>query len=172
MDGREQHFQSLSICRRLYNIISRSLAYQTVKTVTLGPPMKQGLAQLHDESMPQKTSGNNTSNNLAPSFSLGCSADHADVDNGFYGNAGRTPEEETHEAATIAQQAKPPKKTVSICDRVEDMEKAMKLRRRSKSFEKLNWLELAKEELKQKPLRSILKVGSGLSKKMAHVCES
>ncbi|KAH0994773.1 hypothetical protein GBA52_018637 [Prunus armeniaca] len=103
--------------------------------------MKQGLAQLHDESMTQKTSG-------------------------------RTPEEETHEAATIAQQAKPPKKTVSICDRVEDMEKAMKLRRRSKSFEKLNWLELAKEELKQKPLRSILKVGSGLSTKMAHICES
>ncbi|XP_021817473.1 uncharacterized protein LOC110759686 [Prunus avium] len=141
MDGREQHFQSLSICQRLYNIISRSLAYQAVKTLTLGPPMKRGLAQLHNESMPQKTSE-------------------------------RRPEEETHEAATIAQQAKPPKKTVSICDRVEDMEKAMKLRRRSKSFEKLNWLELAKEELKQKPLRSILKVGSGLSKKMAHICES
>ncbi|BFG37021.1 uncharacterized protein Pyn_32854 [Prunus yedoensis var. nudiflora] len=130
MDGREQHFQSLSICQRLYNIISRRLAYQAVKTLTLGPPMKQGSAQLHNESMPQKTSG-------------------------------RRPEEETHEAATIAQQAKPPKKTVSICDKVEDMEKAMKLRRRSKSFEKLNWLELAKEELKQKPLRSILKVGSG-----------
>ncbi|KAB2630126.1 39S ribosomal protein L45 [Pyrus ussuriensis x Pyrus communis] len=42
MDRREEHFQFLGICQRLYNFITRSLASQRFKTVKLGPPMNQG----------------------------------------------------------------------------------------------------------------------------------
>ncbi|KAM1353850.1 hypothetical protein ACFX2H_033280 [Malus domestica] len=75
-----------------------------------------------------------------------------------------TREDETREVSTVAHLAEAPKKMVSINDRVEDIEEAMKLRRKSKSFEKLNSLELGRDE--PRALRSILKVDSDLSGKV------
>lgn len=145
MEGREQHLQSLGICRRLYNFIMRSLASQAFKSVTLGLP-----------SLPEHAILNEAGTK--------CNRKEG---NGLDGNSKLRAEEETEaQIPSIASRAKPPRKTVSINEEVEDIEKTLKLRRKSKSFEKLNSLELLRDE--PEPLRaSILKVGSDLSKKMA-----
>ena len=59
-----------------------------------------------------------------------------------------------------AIQSKAPKKMVSINDRVEDIHKAMKKRKKSKSFDKSNSFMNGEDE--SKPLRPILKVASDL----------
>lgn len=62
------------------------------------------------------------------------------------------------EAAVPSLEAKPPKKAVSINDRVEEIYTSNKKMRRKKSKENLTSFE--QEEDEPKPLRSILKVGS------------
>lgn len=143
MEGREQHIQSLGICQRLYNIM-RSLASQAFKSVTLGLP-----------SIPEHAILNEAGTKC-----------NRKEENGLDGNSKLRAEEETEaQIPSISSRAKPPRKTVSINEEIEDMEKTLKLRRKSR-FEKLNSLELPGDE--PEPLRaSILKVGSDLSKKMA-----
>ncbi|PON85506.1 Tim44-like domain containing protein [Trema orientale] len=62
-----------------------------------------------------------------------------------------------------APQPKAPKKMVSINDRVEEIHKIMKKRKKSRSFDKLNSFVNGEDE--SEPLKSILKVGSNLDEK-------
>ncbi|PRQ42105.1 hypothetical protein RchiOBHm_Chr3g0454021 [Rosa chinensis] len=153
MDGREEHLQSLGICKRLYNFIMRSLASPAFKSVNLGPPMIQGLPSIPPEDAVLNEAGTKCNGKVHPNPPSSC----PDV----------IKEEIEDQISSIASQEKPLRKTVSINDEVEDMEKTLKLKRKkSKSNEKWNSLEPPSNE--QIPLRSsILKVGSDLSKKMA-----
>lgn len=75
---------------------------------------------------------------------------------------GKRPEEEA-QLSSVAPQAKPPKKVVSINERVEEIGTSKNKMKRKKSSDKLTSLQCQEDE--PKPLKSILKVGSDLGEK-------
>ncbi|CAN6575613.1 unnamed protein product [Malus baccata var. baccata] len=144
MDRREEHFQFLGICQRLYNFITRSLASQPFKTVKLGPPMNQCYPETAISDANPNEAGTRRGRNVRP----------------------MAREYQTQDQVTaVAHQAEAPKKMVSIHHRVEDIDEVMKLRR--KSLKKLKCLEVGRDE--PRPLRSILKVGSDLEREDEHI---
>ncbi|RXH82327.1 hypothetical protein DVH24_036668 [Malus domestica] len=144
MDRREEHFQFLGICQRLYNFITRSLASQPFKTVKLGPPMNQRYPETAISDANPNEAGTRRGRNVRP----------------------MAREYQTQDQVTaVAHQAEASKKMVSIHHRVEDIDEVMKLRR--KSLKKLKCLEVGRDE--PRPLRSILKVGSDLEREDGHI---
>lgn len=65
MDQREHQMQSLSICRRLFYFIMKSLASQAFKIVTLGPPVKPGSSQLPISSAAHDGAGSKSNHPMA-----------------------------------------------------------------------------------------------------------
>lgn len=173
----EKKNQSLGMCHRLFNFIMKSLALQALKKSTLGCPTNHGSAAappsdaIHgegetksDQMVHPTAQGLENTNTLKNSDSTSSSLgsllqnDQEKDDKEFRPSQGIRDAERAEEE--ISAQAKPPKKMVSINDRVEDIRKIMKKRKKSNSFDRSYSLE--NEEDEQKPLRSILKVGSNL----------
>ncbi|MED6135209.1 hypothetical protein PIB30_044128 [Stylosanthes scabra] len=149
MDQRECHLQPLGICSKVYNFITKTLASQALKTVTLGRSTR-------------------ASSSIAPGD---CSAveDGDRKDQGSMMKCDETAEKNTTMAlasASLPQEAKPPKKMVSINEIVEQIPTKKMKRKRSKSFQKSSSRNQEEEEEEEpKPLKSILKVGSDLTEK-------
>ncbi|XP_019428088.1 PREDICTED: uncharacterized protein LOC109336135 isoform X2 [Lupinus angustifolius] len=139
MDPREFHLQPMGICYKLYHFIRKTLASQALKTVTLGGP-------------PHSSSSSTATRDS------GSKQAQAEKKNNAFMNI----DEIATKNMTCLSQAKPPKKTVSINDNVEEIAPFNKKKRRSKSFQKSSSLNQNEEE-EPKPLRSILKVGSDLN---------
>lgn len=172
MDQKEQkQLQPLGICERLYNFIIETLASQAQKRVTLGRPMNQvdctNDPTVHpinvcEQAKNIKESGNSTS--LRSLLNYDNPKDDKElprVQTIF--DAGESQEEKVIRLAKTTSQAKAPKKMVSINDKVEMIDKIMKKRKKSKSFDRSSSLVSEEDEI-NKPLRSILKVGSDLNK--------
>ncbi|OIV90840.1 hypothetical protein TanjilG_15573 [Lupinus angustifolius] len=156
----------MGICYKLYHFIRKTLASQALKTVTLGGPphssssstatrdsgSKQGKELQINEDYGNKE--------LLPTHGnfLSSLAAQAEKKNNAFMNI----DEIATKNMTCLSQAKPPKKTVSINDNVEEIAPFNKKKRRSKSFQKSSSLNQNEEE-EPKPLRSILKVGSDLN---------
>ncbi|EXC31828.1 hypothetical protein L484_020656 [Morus notabilis] len=174
MDEKEN--QSLGMCHRLFNFIMKSLALQALKKSTLGCPTNHSSAAappsdaIHGEGetksdqmvhpTAQGLENTNTSKNSDSTSSLGSLLQNDQVkdDEEFRPSQGIGDAERAEEE--ISAQPKPPKKTVSINDRAEDIHKIMKKRKKSNSFDRSYSLENGEDE--HKSLRSILKVGSNL----------
>ncbi|CAN0914336.1 hypothetical protein LINGRAHAP2_LOCUS28503 [Linum grandiflorum] len=136
--------QPLSICNRIYSFIMKSLATQAFKTVTLGcstaPPTH------HDGTRADFDEGKSDASVVKPEEEKG--------------PAKKTTSSSL--ASLLASEARgPPKKVVSINERVEEIDKSKKMMiRRKGSSEKVNPFEGQAGDDIDKPLRSILKVGS------------
>ncbi|XP_019428087.1 PREDICTED: uncharacterized protein LOC109336135 isoform X1 [Lupinus angustifolius] len=155
MDPREFHLQPMGICYKLYHFIRKTLASQALKTVTLGGPPHSS-----SSSTATRDSEDYGNKELLPTHGnfLSSLAAQAEKKNNAFMNI----DEIATKNMTCLSQAKPPKKTVSINDNVEEIAPFNKKKRRSKSFQKSSSLNQNEEE-EPKPLRSILKVGSDLN---------
>ncbi|KAL1294202.1 hypothetical protein AAHE18_19G125400 [Arachis hypogaea] len=145
MDQRECHLQPLGICYRVYNFITKTLAMRALKTVTLGRPARCTKMVLVEDGDRKE---------LPPS-------------QGSVTKGDETAEEKVTLASpsvSLPQEAKPPKKMVSINEIVEEIPtKKIKKTRSKKSFRKSSSRNQEEEEEgESKPLKSILKVGSEL----------
>lgn len=159
MDQRELHLQHLGICYKLYYFITKTLASQALKTVTLG------------------CSTRNSSTSTAPRGS-DCEADKV-VRLGIPCNKAEDKDspctnvdEMVKEGTTRLPKRISLKKSVSICDNVEHILPNKKIKKKSKSFQKSSSLDQEEEEEEEepKPLRSILKVGSDLNDQSNSIC--
>ncbi|EEF49783.1 conserved hypothetical protein [Ricinus communis] len=165
VDQRKDHLQTLGICNRLYNFIKKLLLMHAYKSVILGDPLYRDSAETETKaanendhmahSKPQEEKLSEVAedqahnmNNSDPSVQLSDELTAFQDNNDNVIEPGKEPE---------AVEAKPPKKSVSISDRVEEIDTRKKIRRK-KSKENLILVE--EEEEEPKPLRSILKVGS------------
>ncbi|MED6108683.1 hypothetical protein PIB30_026375 [Stylosanthes scabra] len=150
MDQRECHLQPLGICYKVYNFITKTLASQALKTVTLGRSTRCA------------------SSSIAPGD---CSAeeDGDRKDQGSVMKGGETAVKNATSAlpsASLPREAKPPKKMVSINEVVEEIPTKKIKKKRSKSFQKSSSRNEEEEEKEEpKPLKSILKVGSDVTEK-------
>ncbi|CAI0551088.1 unnamed protein product [Linum tenue] len=143
MDQRDhQYLEPLSICNRLYNFIMRSLATQAFKTVTLGCSSSQ------PHHFDAKADLGEEKSDASVSFEMIKSQDQEARSIGG-----------TSLRCLLAAEAKPPKKVVSINDRVEEIDvgKKKKITRKGSS---VNLGSYEGQRDGEKPLRSILKVGS------------
>ncbi|CAL1407280.1 unnamed protein product [Linum trigynum] len=190
MDQRDhQYLEPLSICNRLYNFIMRSLATQAFKTVTLGCSsssqphhfVAKGQSETVAKATPFEKDQTNVSkepDHLA-TFCSSSSGDHKQ--DGKMTSRADLGEEKSdasvsfemiksqdQEARSIggtslrcllAAEAKPPKKVVSINDRVEEIDvgKKKKITRKGSN---VNLGSYEGQGDGEKPLRSILKVGT------------
>lgn len=165
-EGEHQHHPSLSIFNRLF-IIMKSLVLQTFKTLTLGRLMNRCLYPSPvSDAMPGGTN-DQPAHPAAQATSGECEVE-SDPSSANLGSSrnGNVKDDKQIQSVEATARTKAPekvgsiKKTVSINDTVEEIDKIMKKRKKNKSLEKLNSLE--NEEDEPKPLRSILKVGSNL----------
>ncbi|KAJ1417094.1 hypothetical protein SESBI_16780 [Sesbania bispinosa] len=164
MDQRELHVQHLGICYKLYHFIMNTLAAQACKTVTLGRSNSHyGSSSIKDpiSDAAQRDSGTRAHKMMRPETT---------PYEGLFGDSIISPstehdEEKKNPCRNTVDENVPraPKKMVSINDNVEEIILPNNnKKKRSKSLEKSNSLG---EEENQKPLRSILKVGSNFSDK-------
>ncbi|CAK8572413.1 unnamed protein product [Lathyrus sativus] len=154
MDQREFHFQHLGICHKLYYFITKTLASQALKTVTLGcstPYNSTSTASKGSDSEANKVVRSETPCNKAEDKDSGCM---------------KIDEKVREDAARLAKKTSL-RKSVSINDNVEEILPNKKNKRRSKSFQKSSSLD---QEEEPKPLRSILKVDSDLKDKFNSIC--
>ncbi|KAJ6996095.1 hypothetical protein NC653_012856 [Populus alba x Populus x berolinensis] len=166
MDHKGHRVHSLDICSRLYNLVTKIVAAQAFKTVKLGQPVHQNLAKpqngaIHegDHEVHRRT----TDQGVEP----GCEDVEQEEDSlknwdAFASSCSSSNDREQEEAPlpySLVAQAKPAKikKTVSINDRVEEIDTGKKMKRR-KSTEKLPSIDL-EEDIVQ-PVKSILKKDS------------
>jgi hypothetical protein len=152
MDQRELHLQHLGICYKLYNFITKTLASQALKTVTLGCSTRysststapRGTNSEADKVVRSKTPYNKADDNDSPCM--------------------KTNEMVREDTARLPKRISL-KKSVSINDNVEHI-LLNKNKKRSKSFQKSSSLDQEEEEEQEpKPLRSILKMSSDLKDK-------
>jgi hypothetical protein len=152
MDQRELHLQHLGICYKLYNFITKTLASQALKTVTLGCSTRysststgpRGTDSEADKVVRSKTPYNKADDNDSPCM--------------------KTNEMVREDTARLPKRISL-KKSVSINDNVEHI-LLNKNKKRSKSFQKSSSLDQEEEEEQEpKPLRSILKMSSDLKDK-------
>ncbi|KAK2456488.1 hypothetical protein QL285_003849 [Trifolium repens] len=154
MDQRELHLQHLGICYKLYNFITKTLASQALKTVTLGCSTRysststgpRGTDSEADKVVRSKTPYNKADGNDSPCI--------------------KTNEMVREDMARLPKRISL-KKSVSINDNVEHILLNKKNKKRRKSFQKSSSLDQDEEEEEEepKPLRSILKVSSNLKDK-------
>ena len=176
----EKETKSLGVCRRLFNFIMKILTLQALRKATLGclagrvssaallSDAIHGKDGIKSDPMAQAKleSGktNNTSKESDSSTSLGSlpQNDQAEDDKESPPTEGGGDAVKAEEEASAQPRAPKNmvsmKKMVSIDDRVEDINKTMKKRKKSKSFDRSNSLENGEDE--PKPLKSILKEGS------------
>lgn len=170
----EKETKSLGVCHRLFNFIMKILTLQALRKAALGCPAGHvssaallsdaihGKGGIKSDPMAQAKleSGktNNTSKESDSSTSLGSlpQNDQAEDDKESPPTEGGGDAVKAEEEASAQPRA--PKKMVSINERVEDINKTMKKRKKSKSFDRSNSLENGEDE--PKPLKSILKVDS------------
>ncbi|CAJ2628641.1 unnamed protein product [Trifolium pratense] len=151
MDQRELHLQHPGICYKLYNFITKTLASQALKTVTLGCSMRYSstsTAPRASDSEVDKVVRSKTPYNKAEDKDSPCM---------------KTNEMVRDDMARLPKRMSL-KKSVSINDNVEHILPNKKNKKRSKSFQKSSSLDQEEEEEDEepKPLRSILKVSSDL----------
>ncbi|CAL5208551.1 unnamed protein product [Lathyrus oleraceus] len=154
MDQREFHLQHLGICHKLYYFITKTLASQALKTVTLGcstPYNPTSTAPKGSDSEANKVVRSDTPCNKAKDRDSSCT----NID-----------EKVREDAARLAKRTSL-RKSVSINDNVEEILPNKKNKKRSKSFQKSSSLD---QEEEPKPLRSILKVDSDLKDKFNSIC--
>ncbi|XP_020201840.1 uncharacterized protein LOC109787697 [Cajanus cajan] len=156
MDQREFHLQHVGICNRLYHFLTKVLASQALKTVTLGHSKRQsssstairGSGQVEDKKLPP------TQPLVGDSISKPCK------------NVDENKGENVASTLPTASLAPMPsiKKTVSINENVEEIPPPKKLKKKwSKSFQKS--FSQDQDEEPSTPPRSILKVPSDLNDK-------
>ncbi|AES61308.1 hypothetical protein MtrunA17_Chr1g0191431 [Medicago truncatula] len=152
MDQRELHLQHLGICYKLYYFITKTLASQALKTVTLGCSARYS-------STSTAPRGSDCEADKVLRLGIPCNKDSpcTKVD------------EMVKEGTTRLPKRISLKKSVSICDNVEQILPNKKIKKRSKSFQKSSSLDQEEEE-EPKPLRSILKVGSDLNDQSNSIC--
>ncbi|KAF5739497.1 hypothetical protein HS088_TW12G00703 [Tripterygium wilfordii] len=154
MDQRECKFQSLGICNKVYIFLMRILTRQALKTDTLGnanPNSHNDPAgydpRVHPVVQETPCEGPVSEAEVEPEQQKNNVKDLESVGNG------KGAEEES-------AQTKAPKKTVSINERVEEIDTKRKMIKRKKS--KSADLNLGSSDDEPKHLKSILKVGSNL----------
>lgn len=180
MGPKESCLQSLGICRKLFDIIMKSLATQTDKTVTLGVPAHGTLPGIHPQNCPDpsfkqgesptqqctdkvETEKSRELENSVPGTEfISAGEDHKrEVAKSFQpcvdgGGTGEGEEAEPGESKGL-------KKAVSFHDEVEKIEPAKKKTKmrmkRNRLAEKVSMMEQDNEHL---PLKSILKMSSDL----------
>ncbi|KAK7269292.1 hypothetical protein RIF29_22015 [Crotalaria pallida] len=163
MDQRELHLQHLGICYKLYHFITKTLASQALKTVTLGHTQ-------HDSSSSSASRGSGSKAGKeeqieTPSEDYGNKELQQTQGDSISSLAGQA-EKKDNPSVNMGSlpQAKPPKKMVSINENVEEIVPSKK-KRRSRSFQRSSSQDQNEGEEEPKPLRSILKVGSDLNVK-------
>ncbi|XP_034707503.1 uncharacterized protein LOC117930853 [Vitis riparia] len=175
MDQRHNHLESLGICYRLFNFISKTLESQALKLMILCRPLSHGLAICHrlfnftmqtlaaqavkpvilGQPGHQPLGQVPISDASAPIATI--TSPRSVLNKGY--------KELPIGPGTAAQpQEKGLKKSVSINDTVEEIPNTSKSRKKKMAPEKLVSLEREKGE-EPKPLKSILKVGSNLTGK-------
>ncbi|XWS64589.1 hypothetical protein CRYUN_Cryun05aG0016400 [Craigia yunnanensis] len=170
----------LGLCHWLYNFIMKWLATYAVKSVTLGHGSRQASAQLPSSDAASAISSSMTdqatTQPMAQESPLEDASLHAEVEPDPVNNHKNVEEmvdssissapsneekkEEEATVSTIAPEAQPPKKMVSINDTVEKMDASLKKSKKKKRTEKVGSFDQEIDE--PKPLKSILKVGSKL----------
>ncbi|XP_058761373.1 uncharacterized protein LOC131634766 [Vicia villosa] len=182
MDQRDFHPQPLGICHKLYYFITKTLASQALKTVTLGrstPYNSTSTAPKGSESEANKVVRSETSCNKAEDRDS--TSTNIDIAARLAKKANKVVRSETScnkaedrdststnidVAARLAKKASL-RKSVSISDNVEEILPNKRNKKRSKSFQKSSSLD---QEEEPKPLRSILKVDSDLKDKFSSIC--
>ncbi|KAK7344216.1 hypothetical protein VNO77_13575 [Canavalia gladiata] len=172
MDQRAFHLQPTGICYKLYHFITKTLASQALKTVTLGRSKHhsststavRGSDSKANTEVQSETPSKDDDKKLPPTE--GFPAQQAEEKNNPCMNVDEVAGENV--SLTLPkpslQETRSIKKTVSINANVEEIPPMKKLKKkRSRSFQKSTSLEQEEEE--PKPLRSILKVGSDLNDK-------
>uniref|UniRef100_A0A803Q024 Uncharacterized protein n=1 Tax=Cannabis sativa TaxID=3483 RepID=A0A803Q024_CANSA len=170
----EKETQPHGICNRIFHFMMNSLVLQAIKRVTLGHQSPSDAATcdkfgIKSDQIIEGTSGksrtsrarlmlenNNTEDSDKKLSSIQGTKVDKELKNEFKSGVA---DEITEEGQAALQQKKAPKKMVSINDRVEEIHKIMKKRKRSRSFDKFNSFENGEDD-ESKPLKSILKVGS------------
>lgn len=170
MDQREFHLQHVGICYKLYHFIMRTLAAQTLKTVTLGAPSHFGSSSIRvpiSDATQRGPGGAREDKTMRPETPFEGENDKEILTEHTEEKFNSCIDEselkgENMGASLILPQA--PKKMVSINDNVEEII----LPSKNKSFQKS--ISQDQEDQHLKPLRSILKVGSNLNDKSNPAC--
>lgn len=180
MDKREFHLQPMGICYRLYHFLTKALASQALKTVTLGCSRRdssRSSAVRSSDSNAKKEVQSETQCKVddgkklpptegVPGDSISSVQQQAEEKSKPCMNVDKM--EGENAALTLPTPSLAPtrsiKKTVSISENVEEIPPPKKLKRKwSRSFQKS--FSLDQEEEPIPPPRSILKVGSDLNDK-------
>ncbi|KAL2325463.1 hypothetical protein Fmac_024521 [Flemingia macrophylla] len=153
MDQTEYHLQPMGICNRLYHFLTKALASQALKTVTLGRPRHKS-----SSSTAIRGSGDVDDKKLPPTQPLvggSTSEPCMNVD-----------EKGENEALTLPTATLAPTrsitKTVSIDEKVQEIPLPKRLKKKRSKFSQ-KFFPLDQEEPSTPP-RSILKVPSDLNK--------
>ena len=165
MDHKGHQVHSLDICSRLYNLVTKIVAAQAFKTVKLGQPVHQNLAKAQNGAIHEgdhEVHRGTTDQGVEPGCEDEEQEDSLKTWDAFASSCSSSNDREQEEAPlpySLVAQAKPAKikKTVSINDRVEEIDTKKKMKRR-KSTEKLPSIDL-EEDIVQ-PVKSILKKDS------------
>ncbi|KAK7277889.1 hypothetical protein RJT34_22908 [Clitoria ternatea] len=180
MDQRQFHFHPMGICQKVYHFITKTLALQALKTVTLGCSTKysssstavKGPDSKKNKEVRLETPRKDDNKQLPPTQGLaGGSISSAAVQAEEKNNPCMKIDEKKGENTTLTLPmatllpTKSLKKTVSINENVEEIPPSKKLKKkRSRSFQRTSSTDQEEEE-EPKPPRSILKGGSDLNDK-------
>lgn len=171
MDQRECPLQPFGICYKLYHFITKTLASQALKTVTLGRPTPYTSSSTAARDCSSKADKvvrleDDDGKELQPTQCLIGDSTSSPAQQGEGKNEPCMEGDEMVGEDVTPQEAKPPKKMVSINENVEEILPSKKKKKRSKSFQKSRSRGQEEEEEEEpKPGRSILRVSSDLNDK-------